>query len=174
MGNVRVRTQPGFITVLPQAKSAGLPCYEGVFREDIPLLAEHFLKKFNTELGKGNLGISGEAMDRLKAYSWPGNVRELENVIYESMVMTDGRVLEARDFPRRLRDSREEEHGPVAVGESCLNDVVQGVRAQTEKAMIERALEATAGNRTKAAKLLGISRKTLFNKMLPLGIHGSD
>jgi DNA-binding NtrC family response regulator len=143
-------------------------------REDIPLLVEHFQKKFDVELGRDVHGVSAEAMDRLKAYPWPGNVRELENVIYESMVMTDGQTLEVRDLPGRLKGPRVGERESVAAGDACLNDVVQGVRAHAEKAMIEKALEATAGNRTKAAKLLGISRKTLFNKMLSLGIHGPD
>ena len=141
-------------------------------REDIPLLVEHFRKKFNAGMGKDIRGVSGEGMRLLDAYPWPGNVRELENVIYESMVMTDGRVIGGPDLPRKLREPRDP--APAAAEDGRMTDVVQGVRAQTEKAMIERALEATAGNRTRAAKLLGISRKTLFNKMLVLGIPRPD
>jgi DNA-binding NtrC family response regulator len=143
-------------------------------REDIPLLVDHFLRKFNSEMGKEVRGISADGLRLLEAYPWPGNVRELENVIYESMVMTDGRVLEAADLPRRLREAREEGKAMAAAGDGRLSDIVQGVRIQAERAMIERALEATAGNRTRAAKLLGISRKTLFNKMLILGIRRPD
>jgi DNA-binding NtrC family response regulator len=143
-------------------------------REDVPLLVDHFLRKFNFEMGKEIRGVSGEGLRLLEAYPWPGNVRELENVIYESMVMTDGRVLEAADLPRRLREVREEGKAMAVAADGRLSDIVQGVRAQAERAMIERALEATAGNRTRAAKLLGISRKTLFNKMLILGIRRPD
>lgn len=74
-------------------------------KEDIPLLCEHFIQKYNQELKKNIKGISPRAMECLKNYSWPGNIRELESVLYESIVMSDAAGLEVSDFPKRIRES---------------------------------------------------------------------
>jgi len=131
--------------------------------EDIPLLCEHFLRKFGRELNKAITGVSGAAVGRLAAYPWPGNVRELENVVYEAMVLCEGSVLEEGDLPRRMAA------GPGA-GEDSFKRAAQRAAGSAEKELIEKALRESNGNRTLAAKILGISRKTLFNKMRSLGI----
>ena len=147
--------------------------------EDIPLLAEHFIRKFAAELGKDFKGVTAAALGRLAAYPWPGNVRELENVVYEAMVMSDGGWLDEKDMPLRLRapgTARDGGEGASASGgpgrpPQVLRDAVHGVAEKAEKDLILDALCQTAGNRTQAARILGISRKTLFNKMTALRIR---
>jgi len=138
-------------------------------REDILLLCDHFIRKYRGELLKNILGLAPEALALMTVYPWPGNVRELESVIYEAIVLSDAAEIEAAALPSRLRRRQEEATDGTPSGKT-LGEVVADVSGQTERRMIERALEATGGNRTRAATLLGISRKTLFNKMRELGI----
>ncbi len=148
-------------------------------REDIPLLCEHFLKKYGNELRKGIRGVSDRALDRLAAYAWPGNVREFENVIYEAMVLCDVPVIDEKDLPLRIRQGEPAdagaEAGPGGDGTAeatgaTLKGAAQAAAESAEKALIEKALQDSGGNRTLAARTLGVSRKTLFNKMKALGI----
>jgi len=142
-------------------------------REDIPLLCEHFFKKFGTDLKMEIRGITEEAMDRLLQYSWPGNVRELENVIYESIVLSDNPFLGEDDLPPRLRSGFSKtgaescealESNPNPHGDT-LKGAAQAAAEIAEKDLIEKALREAGGNKTEAARLLGVSRKTLFNKL---------
>jgi DNA-binding NtrC family response regulator len=147
--------------------------------EDIPLLVEHFLGKFGRELGKEIDGILPRAMDALGRYAWPGNVRELENTIYEAMVHADERVLDIRNIPARVRGDIFPAAGPSSVpsgtegetraGGESLREAAQAAAESAEKTLIEKALREAGGNRTIAAKALGISRKTLFNKLIKMG-----
>jgi len=133
--------------------------------EDIPLLCEHFIKKYNQELGKRIEGLAPRTQALLESYPWPGNIRELESVLYEAMVMSDSPQLEEGNLPPRIRNwSAGNEEFSSELGKP-LNEVVHGLTDEMEKRMIEKALEATGGNKTRAAQLLGISRKTLFNKI---------
>jgi DNA-binding NtrC family response regulator len=138
-------------------------------REDIPLLVEHFIKKYAGELGKEVGGVTEGALARLAAYAWPGNVRELENVVYESMVMSESGWLDEASLPLRLRNPLPgtDAERPDLGGRTThpLKAAVQGVAERTERELILDALRQTGGNRTQAARLLGVSRKTLFNKM---------
>jgi len=126
--------------------------------EDIPLLCEHFLKKYGTELKKTVRGVSEAALGALRRYPWPGNVRELENVIYEAMVMCDGDRLNEFDLPLRIKTSTDAE-------EETLKKTARRAAGSAERELIEKALRESGGNKTLAAQMLGISRKTLFNKM---------
>jgi DNA-binding NtrC family response regulator len=147
-------------------------------REDIPLLCEHFFNKYATELKKEIRGVAPDALEALLGYAWPGNVRELENVIYESMVLSDDLILDERRLPARIRGGfaaaeAEKRPGPRAEGRSSgesLRGAAQAAAERAEKVLIEKALREAGGNRTLAAKALRISRKTLFNKMKALGI----
>jgi len=143
--------------------------------EDIPALCEHFLGKYAPELNKPIRGVTAAALERLAAYAWPGNVRELENVVYEAMVMAEGEWLGEAALPLRIRSAGP---APVRPGDAPavsgpaedrpvlpLKEAVQGIAGETEKEMILEALRHVGGNRTRAAAILGISRKTLFNKM---------
>jgi DNA-binding NtrC family response regulator len=143
-------------------------------REDIPLLSEHFFKKYRAELKKDIVAVSAEAMEALLQYPWPGNVRELENVIYEAMVLSDDPVLAERSLPLRFRPGPAVPAGPPASGTpgDTLRGVAQSAAGSAEKVLIEKALRDSGGNRTLAARALGISRKTLFNKIKALGLRG--
>jgi DNA-binding NtrC family response regulator len=130
---------------------------------DIPLLAEHFMKKFRQEHGKPSVKLDGKAVEALASHGWPGNVRELQNVVERLVVLNQsGLILEQDVRPclaPRLTDAQAA--GPVALGASV---------AGAEKTAIEAALKAAGGNRTHAAKALGISRRTLHNKLNEHGI----
>ena len=129
-------------------------------REDILPLADFFLEEANSKLGKRVEGFGREARNRLVAYHWPGNMREMKNVIRGAVLLTPDRKWIAPDslvFPMTERD------GAGVSGVTALND------AQKEKESILRALEQTGGNRKEAAKLLGISRSTLYDKLRKYG-----
>ncbi len=142
-------------------------------REDIPLLCEHFFKKYRAELKKEIVAVSPEAMEALLDYGWPGNVRELENVIYEAMVLSDDPILAESSLPLRIRSGQAvpSESPPFETAGDTLRDAAQSAAGNAEKALIEKALRESGGNRTLAALALGVSRKTLFNKMKGLGIR---
>jgi two-component system response regulator AtoC len=143
-------------------------------REDLPLLCDHFVRKYNEELAKTVRGISPRALELFASYAWPGNIRELESVLYEAMVMSDTALIEEQNLPQRILT------GTPPAGDSAeslnrpLSEIVAGLTGRAEKSLIEKALEATGWNKTRAAELLGISRKTLFNKMTTLGIRAHD
>jgi len=131
--------------------------------EDIPLLCEHFLAKYAGELNKTIRGVSPAALNLLRAYPWPGNVRELENVVYEAMVLCETDRLEETNLPPRIAAGSGSDEG-------SFKRAAQRAAGGAERELIEKALREANGNRTVAAKMLGISRKTLFNKMRSLGI----
>lgn len=134
--------------------------------EEIAPLAQHFLEKYALPLGKRFQGISARALDLLEGYRWPGNVRELESVIYEGMVFAEGDLLEEKDLPERLCAT-----DPFPSQEEILlRSPLEEAAWEAEASAIRNTLRATGGNRTKTAELLGISRKTLFNKMSRYGI----
>jgi two-component system response regulator AtoC len=129
--------------------------------EDIPLLCQHFIDKFNIRLAKDIRGIAPAAMSILLKHQWPGNVRELENVIERAAVLSEEIILQPDNFPIE----------PVLSSESeTLDGIIEGYSLKTaqknlEKNLITRALEATGGNRTKAARLLEISHPSLLSKI---------
>jgi len=132
---------------------------------DIALLCDYFIKKFNKSLDKKIKGVSSECMELLKKYTWPGNVRELESVLYEAMVLSNGLWIDEEDLPARITEAESyEPDDPIGLGKP-LHETIQRIAENVERKMIRRALKETGGNRTRAAKMLGISRKTLFNKM---------
>ncbi len=134
-------------------------------KEDISLLCEYLIKKFNKSLNKRIKDVSGEGMELLKSYSWPGNVRELESVLYEAMVLSDGVWIDVEDLPARIAERENHEPDLSADLGKTLQEAVLQITESVERKMIRRTLKETGGNRTQAAKKLGISRKTLFNKM---------
>jgi DNA-binding NtrC family response regulator len=129
---------------------------------DMPLLVDHFLKEFNKAYRKQVVGISPECVSRLHSYDWPGNVRELKNVINRAVVMCEGDVLLPDHLPRRLR--------AAGGGSAMISMPVGSTMEEMEKEMLVRTLEYTAGNRRRAAHLLGISRRTLYNKIDRFGL----
>jgi len=149
-------------------------------REDIPLLARHFLAKSARELGTEPKKISDAAMKYLQALDWTGNVRQLENTCHWLTVMAPGQNIEIADLPPELKSET-----PTAAGqdwvaalerevESQLNrgetGIMDGLVASFEKACLLKALDHTGGRRIEAAHLLGIGRNTLTRKLQELGI----
>jgi DNA-binding NtrC family response regulator len=129
---------------------------------DIPLLAEHFMKKFRQEHGKTSVKLDVRAIEALSGHSWPGNVRELQNVVERLVVLNQsGLILEQDVRPCLAPRMTDAAAGPVALGASV---------SVAEKTAIESALKSSGGNRTHAAKALGISRRTLHNKLNEYGI----
>ena len=126
-------------------------------REDIPLLIEHFIKKFNKKLNKDIVGISAEAQDRFMNYDWPGNIRELEHTLEHAFIVCRQNSIATEDLPSHLT-------GPLAIETSSVSD--NGGNYLT----IFEALDKTGWNKAKAARLLGISRQTLYRKMEELKI----
>jgi two-component system response regulator HydG len=136
-------------------------------REDIPLLADFFLKQYAEKNNRPIKGFTPRAVDLLMRYDWPGNVRELENVVERAVIMARGDMITPLEFPDVLQDLDEEaKASPLALtaGRSL---------KEVEKVMILRTLEETGGNRTHAARSLGISRRTLQLKLKEYGINPS-
>lgn len=124
-------------------------------REDIPLLAMHFLEKYAALNSKQILSFDSEAVEALLAYDWPGNVRELENAVERAVVLCPAATISPAYFPRSIRNLPSASAAP-GHGLNLL---------ETERNLLQRALEKTDWNQTKAADILGISRKQLRTKM---------
>lgn len=141
-------------------------------KDDLSLLIDHFLDRFRRELNLGVQSISAGARQLLLNYNWPGNVRELENTLCRAMILCEGAVLTSADLPPRIRgDIEAEEHtGAPAAGAFTLAGAVAQATEKVEKALIVSRLAQLHGNRTATAASLGISRKTLFNKMRQYGL----
>jgi two-component system response regulator HydG len=130
-------------------------------REDIPLLAEHFLSIISERNNKMIRGFSPKAMDLLVRNRWKGNVRELENVVERAVIMARGDVIQQKDLPGHIIDGTEGEYAGVTPGRPL---------SELERDAIISTLEMTGGNRTETARLLGISRRTLQYKLKEYGI----
>jgi len=126
---------------------------------DIPLLAQNFLREFAKENGKPVNDFTADALEWLMNYSWPGNVRELRTAIEHAVVLCRGEKISARDLPSSVRSGGLSGHpGPSL----ARNDLTV---KEAEKQLIIRALKETAGNRTLAAKKIGMSRRTFHRKL---------
>ncbi len=125
-------------------------------REDIPLLIEHFVEQFNRRQGKDVGGVSDEVLARLMEYDFPGNVRELENIIEHAFVLCRGGLIKMPHLPPHLR--------PASTADGL--EKVEGMTLQAaEEMMVLNALRRNQGNKTRAAKELGIDASTLFRKI---------
>jgi len=134
--------------------------------EDIPLLCGHFIDTLNSKLGKNIKGISPSAMSVLLKHDWPGNVRELENFIERAVVIAEQPVLMPENFPSELESKAAEKADKVCEGYS-----IKAEQVILEKRLIEKALTATGGNRTKASRLLEISHPSLLSKIKAYDIN---
>ncbi len=134
-------------------------------REDVPLLIEHFLERFNLRMGKAITGVSDDVLQCLLEYPYPGNVRELENIIEHACVLCRGRRIELSHLPPEVRET----FGRTAAGD--LPDAAAlPVLKSTERQLIEKTLAKHNGNRVRAAKELGLHKTTLWRKMKRYGI----
>ncbi|HTF36446.1 MAG TPA: sigma-54 dependent transcriptional regulator [Myxococcota bacterium] len=127
---------------------------------DVLLLAQHFVQRFAERSGKRVLGFSAPVAERLLAYTWPGNVRELMNCIERSVALTSYEQLVVDDLPERVRIFREEH---VLVTGSNPEELVP--LEEVERRYVLRVLDASGGNKTIAARVLGLDRKTLHRKL---------
>ena len=131
--------------------------------EDIPLLARTFLREFSEENAKAVTGLTADAAELLLQHPWPGNVRELRTAIEHGVVLCRGDKITARDLPASLREAvaraPEEKDTQRLLARNSLN------LKEAERELIIRALKATGGNRTLAAKQLGMSRRTFHRKL---------
>ncbi len=130
-------------------------------KEDIPLLADHFLVKYNQEINRSVQRISRDAMDALMVYEWPGNIRELSNAVERAVVVCKSNTIDVEDLP--IKKSAEPLDFP---GFLTLKEV--------ESAHIARVLDDTGWNISKSAGRLGIDRSTLYNKIKRLGLKKPD
>lgn len=132
--------------------------------DDIPALSEHFLKINTDKTGKKLRGISSSAMAILMAWSWPGNVRELRNVIEYAFILCPGDLIEPSHLPSRLLSgSRSSSRSEMGI--EIMND---------QRSVLMDALKKAGGNQTLAARILGVSRITVWKKMKALGIDSGD
>ncbi len=145
-------------------------------RADLPILIDHFLGRFNRELGLAVHAMAPEARQLLCEYEWPGNVRELENTICRAMILCEGDVLTLSDLPGRVRGESMERTpaSPSDLSRLTLTDAVSQATERLEKIMILSRLAEHQGSRTATAESLGVSRKTLFNKMRQYGLSGDE
>jgi two-component system response regulator HydG len=133
-------------------------------KEDIPALVDRFLAELSWQFGRNVIGVTPDFMDRLMKHSWPGNVRELRHVLCRAILLEDEPVLKGEDFvPELVLSTRD-------FSREILSDdlLVKTEEMDMESHLISNALRATGGNKSKAAALLGISRKTLYAKLRKL------
>ncbi|MEN8183429.1 MAG: sigma-54 dependent transcriptional regulator [Myxococcota bacterium] len=135
-------------------------------REDVPVLVDHLVARARQTLGKPIRDVADDALTRLLAYSWPGNVRELENVIERAVILAEGDRITLRDLPENVV-SPQVRPGTLGAGDLSL----RRARKALEADLIERALRATGGNRTHAARLLEISHRALLYKIKEYGVR---
>ena len=131
-------------------------------REDIPLLIEHFVSKFNRLQGKDVVGASEDVMARLMEYDYPGNVRELENIVEHAFVLCRSGLIQLAHLPPQVRGTGTDAPAPSIAGMTL---------EAMERLLIADALRRHGGNRTAAARQLGINPSTLFRKVKALGIE---
>jgi transcriptional regulator with PAS, ATPase and Fis domain len=133
-------------------------------REDIPLLIDAFIRKFNAKMGKRISGVSDRVLRLLLRYDYPGNVRELENIIEHAFVLCGGNRIDVDCLPKELTMRQEETNSFVPVKE-------EHPLGRAEAEVVKRTLEKHKGNRIKAAQELGISRATLWRKIKRYGLN---
>ncbi len=145
-------------------------------RSDIPLLVGHFIKRFNKRLNKEIEGITPEALTCLEEHDWPGNIRELENVMERNILFASEPRITLQDLPPELLQRGETLAARPPIGGDgslSLPEMWKQEKERLERGMISQALDQTGGNVTQAAKILGISRKSLQKKMKELGLRES-
>jgi transcriptional regulator with PAS, ATPase and Fis domain len=138
-------------------------------KEDLPLLAFHFLEKYNREIGKKIGQISPEAMRLLFEYEWPGNVRELENIIERAVIFAKERFISEKDLPEELRGGL-----AVPLPYDLRGKSLKETLEEVEKSLIVQILREAHGNQSEAAKKLGINRTTLISKLKKYHLNLQD
>ncbi|MGA9654247.1 MAG: sigma-54 dependent transcriptional regulator, partial [Polyangia bacterium] len=132
---------------------------------DIPLLAEHFVLRFNEKNRRKVTGIHPDAMFALKHYYWPGNIRELENLIERTVILKGSGEILLTDLPFKLRGGQDEPSTAVPTPLPTERTDLRAILESVEDRMIAEALVRTGGNKNRAAELLGLNRTTLVEKL---------
>jgi DNA-binding NtrC family response regulator len=140
-------------------------------REDIALLARHFLQKSCKEMDRPLMSLSPAAMTALESYDWPGNVREMENVMERSVALTEGEMIEREDLPPDIGGRKEDPLGFLAPRVTEEGVDMTRVIGEIERNMIREALDLGGGVKARAAALLGINRTTLVEKIKRLRLE---
>jgi len=131
-------------------------------REDIPLLAEHFLKRFAVKNSKTLRGFSEEALGVLENYAWPGNIRELEHAVERAVVLCRSDTVELGDFPEAVRK------GPIGSASQIVIPIGTPME-EIERRVIHETLRHTKGDKNLAARMLGIAARTIYRKLAAAG-----
>ena len=130
--------------------------------EDIPLLAQHFMHLFAREMGRDTSSLSAEAHAALCAYAFPGNVRELKNIVERALIESRGLEIQAHHLHFLAAKQMPASDGEVAPIEQQLPDNLDAAVEQTERYLVKRALDRTAGNIAETARLLGTNRNRVY------------
>ncbi|MBI2555254.1 MAG: sigma-54-dependent Fis family transcriptional regulator, partial [Candidatus Rokubacteria bacterium] len=133
--------------------------------EDLPALAQHFLSKHAAEHKKPLLGLDASAIRRLLAYPWPGNVRELEHALERAALLSEGETITDHDVPAEILAPKDELTVILPDSAAGFKETMARLIRDAEARLIRRALAQSEGNRTEAARLLGISRRALLYKL---------
>ncbi len=136
---------------------------------DVLLLAQHFVERFSRRLARPVTGISPAAAERLVSYAWPGNVRELQNCVERAIALTSFETIAVDDLPERIRNYRSSH---IVLAGDDLSELVS--MEEVERRYVLRVLEAAAGNKLVAARVLGFDRRTLYRKLERWGIHVAE
>lgn len=126
-------------------------------KEDIPLLVSYFLKKYGSQDGRRLKGVTSECLEMMSRYHWPGNVRELENAVQRAIVVSEGNYITPRDLFLQINNDDAISEFPFDFSDATLEEM--------EKRLIQYTLRKVAGNRTRAAEILGVSVRTIRNKI---------
>jgi two-component system response regulator HydG len=137
-------------------------------REDIPLLAQHFMAQYAEKNRKEVKGFTPKAMDLLVKYDWPGNVRELENAVERAVILLTGEYISEKELPLTIAGDPADEDCLVPAPEV---DAAGRSLEEIERAAIAATIEKTGGNKSEAARILGITRATLHNKLKKYAIE---
>jgi two-component system, NtrC family, response regulator AtoC len=155
--------------------------------DDLPMLVRHCVRRFNRELGREVREVTPEAMDLLRGYSWPGNIRELQSVLKQTLLRVSGPVVTAESLPAPVSASVDQPRpgGTASIPGSgrppiesflrqqmqdCGEDLYQHVHRQLDQQLLSLVLQSTGGNQLRAARLLGITRRTLRLRLRELGL----
>jgi DNA-binding NtrC family response regulator len=141
-------------------------------KEDIPVLVDHFIQRYNIQFRKNVKGISPDGLKLLMAYPWPGNIRELKNAVERAMILVDKDIIEVTQLPIRISEPSGGASLTQPVGDQLVKLPPEGAGLDdVEKELIQQALQYANGNKTKASKLLKISRDTLRYKVQKHGLE---
>ena len=140
-------------------------------RDDIPMLAEHFLEKHSRELGRNPPRLAAATLDRLAAYAWPGNIRELENMMERAAVLAQGDSIAPGQLPPEVTGPLSNHSAAIPLQEASRESLVLDPQVEAlERSLIQQALQRTSDNKSAAARLLEISERSLWYKIRKYGL----